>query len=46
MMISPECFVRRLKDNTFEELIAERDLLVFELKELEKIVFKDDRMDP
>ena len=43
MMISPNAYVEMLKDNTFEELLAERDSLFLELKELEKIVFQDDK---
>ena len=46
MMMSPNSFVDMLKDNTFEQLIAERDSLFLELKELEKIVFKEDKNDP
>ncbi len=48
MMISPISYIEELKDNSFEQLIAERDSLIQEIKELEKIAFKkgEDRTDP
>ena len=48
MMISPISYIEELKDNSFEQLIAERDSLIQEINELEKIAFKkgEDRTDP
>ena len=48
MMISPISYIEELKDNSFEQLIAERDSLIQEIMELEKIAFKkgEDRTDP
>lgn len=42
-MISPEMFVDEHKNDTFEQLIAEKDSLVAEIKELEKIVFDSEK---
>ena len=44
-MFSPDAFIRQLKDYTFPQLIAEKDSLVIEIKELEKIVYENDRTD-
>ena len=46
MMFSPDTFIKQLKDYTFPQLIAEKDSLVIEIKELEKIVYENDRTDP
>lgn len=46
MMFSPETFIKQLKDYTFPQLIAEKDSLIIEIKELEKIVYENDRTDP
>jgi len=39
MMISPRVFIDDHKNDTFEQLITEKDSLVLEIKKLEKIVF-------
>ena len=43
MMIDPTSYIDNHKDDTFEQLMAERDSLFQEIKELEEIVYKDDR---
>lgn len=43
MMISPQGYIMQHENDSFEELIKERDSLVKEIKKLEKIVFSDDR---
>ena len=45
MMFSPDTFIKQLNDYTFPQLIAEKDSLVIEIKELEKIVYENDRTD-
>ena len=36
MMLSPESYVNTLKDNSYEELLKERDKLIRELRYFEK----------
>ena len=43
MMISSGMYIGMHKDDTFEQLIAEKDLLVSEIKELENIVFDSEK---
>lgn len=43
MMISPEVFIDEHKNDTFEQLITEKDSLVLEIKKLEKIVFDPEK---
>lgn len=43
MMISAEGYVLMHKDDTFEELIAERDSLMADIKAMEAIVYSDDK---
>jgi len=43
MMISPRSYVDSHKNDTFEELIKERDSLFEEIKQLETLVFSADR---
>ncbi len=42
-MISPEVFIDEHKNDTFEQLITEKDSLVIEIKKLEKIVFDPEK---
>ena len=44
MMISPQGYIEEHKNDTFEELIKEREELIDAIKHLEKLVFSDDRM--
>ena len=46
MMASPGMFVDSLKNEPFERLIAERNSLLHDIKDLEKIVFQEDKTDP
>ena len=43
MMISPGSYSDEHKNDTFNQLMEERDSLYKEIKELEKIVYNDDR---
>ena len=43
MMISPESYLSEHKNDTFEELIKERDSLIEDIRELEKLVYTEDR---
>ena len=43
MMISPQSYVMMHKNDSFDELIKERDLLIESVRDLEKIVYSDDR---
>ena len=36
MMISPNCFVDKLKDKTYKELLKERDKLIRQIRAFEK----------
>lgn len=44
MMISSQGYIEEHKNDTFEELIKEREELIGAIKHLEKLVFSDDRM--
>lgn len=44
MMISPQGYIEEHKNDTFEELIKEREELITSIKHLEKLVFSDDRV--
>jgi len=44
MMISPQGYIEEHKNDTFEELIKEREELIGAIKHLEKLVYSDDRM--
>ena len=44
MMISPQGYLEEHKNDTFEELINEREKLIDSIKHLEKLVFSDDKM--
>ena len=46
MMISPNAFIETVKGYSFPQLIAEKDSLIIKIKELEKIVYENDRTDP
>ena len=46
MMLSPGFAVEEHKNDTFEQLITERDSCFLELKELEKVVFDEERVNP
>ena len=43
MMISPESYTGMHRNASFEQLIAERNRLLREIRRLEKIVFSEDR---
>ena len=43
MMISPQSFIDLHRNDTFEQLITEKDSLVIEIKKLEKIVFDPEK---
>jgi hypothetical protein len=45
MMISPETYIMDHENDSFEELIKERDYLAKEIKKLEKIVYSDEKKD-
>lgn len=45
MMISPQGYILEHEKDSFEQLIKERSSLVKEIKDLEKIVFSDDKSD-
>ena len=46
MMLSPGFAAEEHKNDSFDQLIAERNSCFLELKELEKIVFDENRIDP
>ena len=46
MMISPDMYMKSHENDSFEQLIEERDSLVEYVKELEEIVFAGDKSDP
>ena len=46
MMISPNVYLNDHKKDPFEQLIAERDSLIQEIKELEQLVFSEDHSGP
>ena len=43
MMISPMCYIEDHKNDSIEQLIAERKSLTKEIEKLEKIVFSKDK---
>ena len=43
MMLSPGFAAEEHKNDTFEQLITERDSCFLELKELEKVVFDEEK---
>ena len=45
MMISPNSYIDEHKNDSFEQLINERDSLIEEIRNLEKIVYDNDRSD-
>lgn len=45
MMISPLSYIAEHENDTFEQLLQERDCLIAEIHELEKIVYSEDRSD-
>lgn len=45
MMISPYSYIFEHENDTFEQLIQERDQLIDEVRRLEKMVFSEDRSD-
>ena len=45
MMRSPNSYIDEHKNDTFEQLINERDSLIDEIRDLEKIVYDNDRSD-
>ena len=45
MMISPQGYISEHEEDSFEDLIKERNSLVKEIKQLEKIVFAKDKTD-
>jgi hypothetical protein len=44
MMISPQSYVKEHENDTFEELIKERNELVKSIKRLEKKLFSEEKM--
>lgn len=44
MMISPQLYIKKHENDSFEELIKERESLIDSIKNLEKLVFSDDKM--
>ena len=46
MMISPEMYIHEHKNDSFEQLIEEKDDLVQYIKELESIVYDENNNDP
>ncbi len=46
MMISPQGYISEHENDSFEQLIKERNSIIKEIKDLEKIVFSDDKTDP
>ena len=45
MMISPLSYIAEYENDTFEQLLQERDCLIAEIHELEKIVYSEARSD-
>lgn len=46
MMISPQGYMSEHENDSFEQLIKESNSLIKGIKDLEKIVFSDDKSDP
>lgn len=46
MMIEPSGYIEEHKNDSFEQLIAEKNALVAEINELEKIAFDKTKSDP
>lgn len=45
MMMSPDYYISQHENDTFEQLMQERDRLVDDIHELEKLVYSDDKTD-